>query len=102
VKAMNQQRWRHIITAFVIWFLHFMVSWVASEIWPQQWSANAVAWGATALALLAVGMYSVQLKGQHSVGKLSGWSYRFAWGAIAIATVAVVFGALPSFVFLPR
>ena len=98
---MKQPSWRPIVTAFVIWFVHFMVSWVASEIWPLQWTANAVAWGATAIALLAVGVHFVQVKGQHAVGGLSGWDYHFARGAVAIATLAVLFSALPSFVFVP-
>ena len=101
MKAIDQQSWRPIVTAFMIWFLHFMVSWGASEIWPHQWTANAVAWGATALALLAVGVHCVLLKAQHADGGLPGWGYRFAQGAIAIATAAIVFGALPSFIFLP-
>ena len=101
MKAMEQPSWRPILTAFVIWFLHFMVSWGASEIWPLQWTANAVAWGATAIALLAVGVHYVRLKAQHANGDLPDWSYRFALGAIALATAAVVFSAVPSFVFLP-
>ena len=78
-----------------------MVIWVAGEIWPYQWTANALAWGVTAIALLAVGVQYVRLKAQYADGKLPGWSYRFARGAIAIATAAVVFSALPSVVLLP-
>ena len=89
------------MTAFAIWFVHFMVSWGASEIWPHQWTANAVAWGVTAIALLAVAVHFVHVKAQHAVGGLAGWSYHFARGAVAIATVAVLFSALPSLVFLP-
>ena len=92
---------RPIVTAFAIWFAHFMVIWAAGEIWPYQWTANALAWGVTAVALLAVGVHYVRLKAQHADGDLPGWSYRFARGAIAIATAAVVFSALPSIVFLP-
>lgn len=101
VKALKQLSWRPIVTAFAIWFVHFMVSWSASEIWPHQWTANAVAWVATAIALLAVGVHLARVKAQHGVGGLSDWNYRFALGAVAIATVAVLFGAFPSFVFLP-
>lgn len=101
MKALKQLRWRPIVTAFAIWFVHFMVIWAASEIWPHQWTANAVAWGATAIALLAVGVHLVRVKAQHAVGGLPDWNYHFALGAVAIATVAVVFSALPSFVFLP-
>jgi hypothetical protein len=93
--------WWPIVTAFVIWFLHFMVSWAAAEIWPHQWLANAWAWGATAIALLAVGIYGLRVRAQHTCGQLPGWSYRFARGAIVIATAAVMFSALPSIVHLP-
>ena len=78
-----------------------MMIWGAGEIWPYQWTANALAWGVTAVALLALGVHYVRLKAQHADGDLPGWSYRFASGAIAIATAAVVFSTLPSFVFLP-
>ena len=101
MKAMEQLCWRPIVTAFVIWFVHFMVSWGASEIWPLQRTANAVAWGATTIALLAIGVHYVRLTAQHADDGLPSWSYHFARGAIAIATVAVMFSALPSFVFLP-
>ena len=101
MKALQPLRWSPIVTAFVIWFVHFMVIWAASEIWPHQWTANAVAWGATAIALLAVGAYLVRVRAQHAGGGLSDWNYSFALGAVAIASVAVVFSALPSFVFVP-
>jgi hypothetical protein len=99
--ALKPSSGRPIVTAFVIWFVHFMVIWAAGEIWPHQWAANAVAWGVTAIALLAVGVHYVRLKVRHADAGLSGWSYRFAQGATAIATAAVVFSALPSVVFLP-
>jgi len=105
VKALKQANGkssgRPLVTAFVIWFVHFMVLWAAGEIWPHQWTANALAWGFTAIALLAVGLHFVRLKAQHAHGGLPGWSFRFARGAIAIATAAVVFTALPSLVLLP-
>ena len=97
----GQSGGRPIVTAFVIWFAHFMVVWAAGEIWPNQWTANVLAWGATAVALLAVGVHYVRLKAQHANGDLPDWSYRFALGAIALATAAVVFSAVPSFVFVP-
>ena len=90
-----------IVAAFAIWFVHFMMLWAAGEIWPHQWTANALAWGFTAIALLAVGVHCVRLEARHADGRLSDWSHRFARGAVAIATVAVVFTALPSVVFLP-
>ncbi len=101
MKALQPLRWPPIVTAFVIWFVHFMVIWAASEIWPHQWTANAVAWGATVVALLAVAVHLVRVRAQHAVGGLSDWNTRFALGAVAIASVAMVFSALPSFVFVP-
>ena len=52
-------------------------------------------------ALLALGVHFFRLRTQYSKGYLSGWGYRFARGAAAIAMSAVVFSALPSLVFLP-
>ena len=101
VKALQPSSGRPIVTALVIWFAHFMVIWAAGEIWPHQWTANAVAWGATALALLAVGVHGLRLKARHADGRLADWSYRLARGAAAIAAAAVVFSALPSVVLLP-
>ena len=100
-QSIGQSSGRPIVTAFTIWFVQFMVCWAGGEIWPHQWGANALAWGATAIALLAVGVHFVRLKAQHADGKLPGWSYRFARGAAAIASAAVVFSAVPSVVFLP-
>lgn len=101
MKELKSSSGRPIVTAFVIWFVHFMVIWAAGEIWPHQWAANAWSWGVTAIALLAVGVHYLGLKAQHADGGIPGWSYRFARGAAAIATVALVFSALPSFVLLP-
>jgi hypothetical protein len=101
VKVPKQTGWRPILTAFVIWFVHFMVVWTASEIWPRQWTANAVAWAATAVALLAVVAHLLGVRAQHAAGRLADWNHRFALGAVAIATVAILFCAWPSFVFLP-
>ena len=101
MKATKSLHWRPMLTAFVIWFAHFMVIWAASEIWPDQWLANAVAWGATVVALLAMGVHWVRVKARYEAGALSDWNHHFALGAVAIATVAVVFSALPSLFFLP-
>ncbi len=101
MKVLKQSSWQPIITAFAIWFVHFMMLWAAGEIWPHQRTANALAWAFTAIALLAVGVHYVRLKARHADGSLPGWSYRFARGAVAIATAAVMFTALPSVVFLP-
>ncbi len=90
-----------IVTAFAIWFAHFLGVWAAAEIWPQQWTANAWAWAITALALLGLGVHHLRCADQHAAGRLSGWSYRFARGSTALATVAVVFSAWPSLVYLP-
>ena len=98
---MKRSSGRPIVMAFVIWFAHFMAIWAGGEIWPHQWTANALAWAITSIALLVMGVHYVRLKAQHAEGCLSGWSYRFARGAAAIATAAVVFSALPSVVFVP-
>ncbi len=97
----SNSSWGPVLTAFTIWFVHFMACWTAGEIWPHQWRANALAWSATAGALLAVGVHFGRLQSLHAQGKLPGWNYRFARGAAAIATAAVLFGALPPIVFLP-
>lgn len=93
--------WRPMVGAFVIWFAHFMGAWVAVELWPQAWRANALAWGLTALALGALGVEWSRLRAGAACGELGGWSRRIGRGAIAIAAAAVVFGAVPSLVFLP-
>ena len=101
MKPRKQLSWWPIVTAFVIGFAHFMVIWAASESWAHQWMANAVAWAATAIALLALGVHWLRVKARHAAGELSDWNHHFALGAVAIATVAVVFSALPSLFFLP-
>lgn len=93
--------WRPILTAFIIWFVHFMVCWAAVEIWPRAWPANGVAWGATAIALVAVGVHAVRVRAHGTEGELGGWKRRFAQGAIAIATAAILFTAVPSMLLLP-
>ncbi|WP_418315686.1 hypothetical protein [Piscinibacter sakaiensis] len=93
--------WKPVLTPFVIWFVHFMASWSAVEIWPHQWQANLLAWGFTALALLALAVHWRQLARSVPDGELARWTHRFGQGAVAIAAVAVVFSALPSLVFLP-
>jgi hypothetical protein len=93
--------WRPMITAFAIWFAHFMVIWAASEIWPHHAMANAVAWVATPIAWTALCVHWVHIRRRHVANDLSDWNHRFAAGAVAIATVAVLFSALPSLVFVP-
>ena len=89
-QSSRQSSGRPIITAFAIWFAHFMVIWAAGEIWPYQWTANAWAWGVTAMALLAVGVHDLRVKARHANGELPGWSYRFARGAIASAATCSI------------
>ncbi len=92
------------MTAFVIWFAHFMLCWAAVEIWPQGVRANWLAWAATGVALLAMGAHALRLQRSaesDESGELAAFNRRFAHGAIVIATVAVLFTALPSVVFLP-
>lgn len=93
--------WPPLLTALTIWFAHFMVCWAASElVWPQQRMANVVAWIATAMALLALGMHALRLRGLRAAGALTGLHYRCSQGAAALATVAVGFSALPALVLL--
>jgi succinate dehydrogenase hydrophobic anchor subunit len=91
---------RPAMTAFVIWFAHFMLCWVAVEIWPSGSRANQLAWVFTAIALLAIGVHFARLLRQSVRSPLDQFSHRFARGAIAIATVAVLFTAIPSLVWL--
>lgn len=101
MKAPPMSGWRPLVTAFTIWFAHFMACWAAAEIWPHEWAANALAWAATLLALLAVGLHVMRLNARRAADELGRWNHRFAQGAAAIATAAVLFSALPSIVFLP-
>lgn len=99
---MKPSNWPPLLTAFTIWFVHFMACWAASElVWPQQRLANAAAGVATALALLALGAHALHLRRQRAAGALPGWQRRFAQGATALAAVAVLFSALPAVVLLP-
>lgn len=101
MKAPRLASTRPILAAFSIWFVHFMLCWAAVEVWPRQWPANVLAWAFTALALLVLGVYGVRLQRSVPQGELTGWTRRFGQGATAIATLAVVFTAIPSLVFLP-
>ena len=101
MNASSLAGWRPLIGAFVIWFVHFMGCWVAVEIWPRQWTANALAWGLTALALGALFVEGWRLRAGAARKPLAHWNRRIGRGAVAIAAAAVVFGALPSLVFLP-
>lgn len=92
---------RLMLTAFVIWFVHFMLCWAVVEIWPGEGRANHLAWGFTVLALLAMGVHFLRVGRMARQGEVAGFSHRFAQGAIAISTVAVLFTALPTLVFLP-
>jgi hypothetical protein len=96
---------RPAMTAFLIWFAHFVLCWAAVEIWPTEARANHLAWVFTALALLAMAVHGVRI--ERTLGRTTGrdelaaFNRRFAHGAIAIATVAVLFTALPSLMLLP-
>lgn len=94
--------WQPLLTAFVIWFAHFMACWAVVEIWPGQWRANVLAWIFTVLALVAMGMHSRRLAASRPEDELTTLTRNFARGAIAIATVAVIFNLLPSLVHLPH
>lgn len=92
---------RLMVTAFAIWFAHFVACWVVVEIWPGEWRANYFAWGFTLIALLTTAVHLVRLRRPAEPAEVPDFGRRFARGAIAIATVAVLFTALPSVVFLP-
>jgi succinate dehydrogenase hydrophobic anchor subunit len=108
MKPIERSAGRPAMTAFVIWFAHFLLCWVAVEIWPFEVRANQLAWGFTALALLAMGLHVVRMErgvrrsaDRGAMGAdLAGFNHRFARRATAIATVAVLFTAFPSVVFL--
>ena len=93
---------RPFVTAFIVWFAHFMLCWTVVEVWPHEWRANMLAWGFTAVALLAMGMQWVRLHRSTERGELAAFNHRLARGSIAIAALAILFTALPSIVFLPR
>ncbi len=93
---------RTMLHAFLIWFAHFMLCWTAVEIWPDALRANMLAWGFTAVALLAMGMQWVQVHRSTERGELATFDHQMARGSIAIAALAILFTTLPSIVFLPR
>lgn len=101
MNAASRTSIRPVLIAFIVWFVHFMLCWAAVEIWPDEQRANTLAWGFTVLALVALGVNVVRLNRRAERGELADANRRLARGAIAIATVAVLFTALPSFVFLP-
>lgn len=92
---------RPLLAAFLIWFAHFVLCWAAVEIWPHEWRANQLAWAFTAVALLVMWAYFLRLDRRAERGEIADPARRLARGAMAIATVAVLFTALPSVVFLP-
>lgn len=92
---------RPVVTAFVIWFAHFVLCWTAAEIWPDNARANQLAWGFTGLALLAVGMHVArQVPRDTRSGDVES-TWLIARGAAAVASVAILFTAVPSVVWLP-
>jgi hypothetical protein len=92
---------RGLLTAFAIWFVHFVLCWAVVETWPGQWRANVLAWVFTTAALGATGVHYLHWRRADAQGEVGAFTRRFARGGIAIATVAIVFTALPSVVFLP-
>lgn len=91
-----------MLTALTIWFAHFMTCWAASElVWPNQRTANVAAWLVTVIALSALSVHALRLRGQRATGELPGWHYRCSQGATALATVAVMFSALPALLLVP-
>lgn len=101
MKAGKPVAWLPIVGAFAIWFVHFMVSWAASEIWAHERTANGVAWAATALALLAMAAHALYIRARRAAGALAEWHCHLALGAVALATVAMLFSALPSLLLWP-
>lgn len=93
--------WPPIVTAFTIWFIHFMVCWTAGEIWPDGWLANVLAWVATALALPALAVHAVRVAARRRAHGPTDWYFRFAQGAVGLAVLATVFSAVPSIVYVP-
>lgn len=93
--------WSPLLTAFTTWFAHFMACWAASEFLSRPGAAHAVAGAATVLALLALGVHLWSAHSQRAAGVLPDWSHRFAQGAVALATVAVLFNALTAIVLRP-
>ena len=101
MNPVRNSAWLPITGAFILWFVHFLVCWAAVEIWPRQWIANKVAWGATAVALLLLGALWVRVEAGTPPGETAHWTCRLARGGTALAAVAVLFSALPSLVFVP-
>ncbi len=99
MKAAALMPGRTLATAFVIWFVHFMLCWAASEFWAADAPATWLAWAFTAAALLAIGVHAAWLRrlGRHR--EVDQPTLRIARGANAIATVAVLFTALPTIVW---
>lgn len=101
MKAATRSARQPVLAAFVTWFAHFLLCWAAVEIWPHEWRANELAWAFTAVALLVMFVCLRRLDRSAARGEIAAPARRVARGAIGIATVAVVFTALPSVVLLP-
>lgn len=96
--------WRPLLWASGTWFAHFLLCWVAAEVWPRRWPANAAAWVLTPVALAALGLQALQAvraAGAPAGDDLRRWNRLVVQGALVIAAIAVVFTALPSLVFRP-
>lgn len=102
MRTVGRLSWLPLVAAFGIWFAHFLACWAAAELfWPRQWQANALAWGATLLALGALLWQGRRVREAARREGLVGWAGRVGQGATAIAGAAVLFSAVPSLVFLP-
>lgn len=100
MKPLPLAGWRPILTAFTLWFAHFMLSWATAELWPGPPMAHPLAWVFTVLALAGLVLHLRRIRSSPPRGELGAWTRRFALGAVAIATTAVLFVALPSLILL--
>lgn len=101
VIANRPASWQPVLTSLSIWFVHFIACWAVSEFSPDRWWNHAMAWSFTVVALAAVGLLHWRLERADAGGDLARWKQRFARGATALALVAILFTAWPSFVLRP-
>ena len=85
----RRSEYRTLVAAFAIWAAHFIISYGAVLIFPEQPIAR---WIAVAAMMAAT-------------GALIGWARRldkprspFALGALGLALAGIVFGTFPAFV----
>lgn len=99
MKAAALMPGRALATAFVIWFVHFMLCWAVAEFWAEDAPATRLAWAFTAAALLAIAVHAARLRSLGRHGEDDPPTLRIARGANAIAAVAVLFTAVPTIVW---